>query len=232
MQQGHWKETTVNLTTKNEFNYVVQSEDVNCIIICNSHISTVYAGTKPGMHDIIIPPKQVGIITRPFAIEYVYLLSDKNTSINLIETNTKNPIDNLVQQETAKHISIVSTVGLTANELNRDKNLNIGVNIANAHDIFGTRWTEGESTNAGLEVVLDTGEFGRPHVNIYIQTNVDAVFSITGGNEWNRHFFNITSHSFPVGGGVIWKHLTISFRFIRVVTTAIGNHYIQITATR
>ena len=232
MQQGYWKETIINLTAKSEFNYIVQNEDVNCIIIRNSHISTVFAGTKPGVHDIIIPPKQVGIITRPFAIEYVYLLSDKNTSINLIETNTKNPIDNLVQQETAKHVSVVSTVGLTANELNRDKNLNIGVNIANAVDIYGIRWAEGESSAAALEVVLDTGEFGRPHVNFFIQTDVEAAFGITGGNEWHRRFFGITSHQFGVNGGITWMYRTISCRYIRVVTHDVGNHYVQITATR
>ena len=143
--------------------------------------------------------------------------TNKNAGVNVVNTPNTN---------------IISTVGLKPTDLNLDANKNANVNIANAVDIYGIRWIEGSSTNKGLDVTLDTGEFGRPHVNIFIQTDVDAGFGITGGNEWHRRFFNITSHTFGAGGGVFWKEFRISYRYIRVATIVNGNHYVQITATR
>lgn len=230
-KEGYWKELTIKLSKNVEFTHVVQSENANCLIVHNSDISTIRIGTKPGVYDVFVPPKQVGIITRPFTIKYVYLFSDKKTNITLIETYTEKPVESFIQQETAKHVSVISTVGLTASELNRDNNLNVGVNIANAHDMYGIRWTEGTSTAAPLEVVLDTGLFGRPHVNIFAQSSASANFDVTAGNNPGEYTLKVTSFSIPAGGS-IWKSLTISFRYIRVVTNAANDNYIQISTSR
>ena len=230
--QQYWKEITLELPEKEEFNYVVKNENCNCVIIRNPHITSVLAGIKPGVHDVIVPGNQVGIISRPFPLEHVYLVADERLRVTLIETMSNNPIDNYVQQEIARDIRVTDTVGLRAIDLNRDAFNNVGVNMANAPHVFGLRWAEGSSTDAPLEVVLDTSEYGRPHVNIFIQSNVNAGFGITGGNEWHRRFFNITTHVFGAGGGVWWRHFTISFRYVRVATGVVGKHYVQITATR
>ena len=104
-----WKEYTVTLPCRKEYIFDIQNKKTNCVFIQNHNITNVFAGTKPHLHEIEIPPSRSSIIIRPFPIEYIYLFADKQTPITIVETVTQNPVASFIQQKVTKNVSIETT---------------------------------------------------------------------------------------------------------------------------
>lgn len=207
--QGFWKETTVELPDKEEFNYIIKNEDTNCVIIRNSVISNLTAGIKPGIHDVTIAPGQVGVVARPFPLEHVYLFAAAKMRVSLIETTTKDPVDNYMQQEIARYDRNARQFTLEPLIVHRT------------------------SVGSALDAVLDTGIYGRPVVNIYLDSSAAADFWVDVSND-NLRFFRRTTISITAAGGGEAFHSfnNNAFRYIRVSTMAANNNVIVIAASR
>lgn len=207
--QGFWKENTLELPDKEEFNYIVKNEDTNCVIIRNSVLSNLSAGTKPGLHDVIIAPGQVGVVARPFPLERVYLFAATKMRVSLIETTTKDPVDNYIQQEIARY--------------NRNEQ----------QFMLEPLMVHRTSVGSALDAVLDTGIYGRPVINIYVDTSAAADFWVDVSNDNLRYFRRTTISINDAGGGEAFHSFNDNaFRYIRVATMASNNNSIVIAAKR
>ena len=235
--QNYWKEITVELPEKIEYDYIVKNENANCIIVRNSHISSVLVGAKPRVYEIAIPPNQVGVISRPFPIESIHLVADAKTPVTIIETITQDPTNDYIQQNIARYVSVIDTVGLTAVELNRDAMKNVGVNVHNQplrvcqQAALEPLMVHRVSTAAALDATLDTGIYGRPVVNIYVESSLAADFWVDVSND-GVTYFRRTTISVAAGATSFTSFNDNAFRFIRVATTTAANNVIAISATR
>ena len=228
-----WKEATVELPVNEEFTYVVQNKNTNCIFIRNYNVASVTAGVKPCSHEVTVPMNRIGVLSRPFPLRYVYLRADKPTPVDIIETVSPNPVDNFIQQEVTKNIH-VETTAIKKTDINIDTNKNVGVNVQNTVlkvcqiEALKPINTWHESFNSPLTVTLDTGIYGRPIINIYTETTTAAaVFNVDVSND-NTRFFNRTSTT----GTSFISFPDNAFRYIRVSTTTAAENYIYITGIR
>jgi hypothetical protein len=170
------KEFTIELPTKKEYTYIVQNKNTNCIFIRNFNNVNIVAGTKLYPHDVIIPPYRTGVISRPFPIDYIYLQSSKQIPIEIIEAKTKNPVDNLVQQEISKVINI-NLEGLETVEISRDEKNNIDVFVQNTPKIgqaaikpIHILHVHRPPRRAPVRAIFRIGSAGRRIINICAKT--------------------------------------------------------------
>ena len=209
----YWKEATVELPANEEFTYVVQNKNTNCVLIRNESNATITAGAKSCSHEVVIESGNNGVISRPFPLRYVYLRANKPCAINLIETVSQDPVANIVQQEVIHKVEIQNRVLKVSQE-------------SALKPLFIRR----SSIAAPLSVTLDTGIFGRPIINVWVHSNAHAVFRISLSND------NVTFY--PRGNVVVNNsdHFTVfsdnAFRFIKVKTDAANNNTIVIGAIR
>ena len=211
--EEYWKEATVKLPVDEEFTYVVQNKNTNCVLIRNESNATITAGAKSCSHEVVLEPGNNGVVSRPFPLRYVYLRANKPCSINLIETVSQDPVGNIVQQEVTNKVNIQNTVLSVIQE-----------------DAFKILHVHRTSTAAPLSVILDTGALGRPIVNIYVWSNAAASFSVNVSND-TINFLTRTSVYVNNSGSFI-DFSDNAFRFIKVATSAANNNSITITATR
>ena len=211
--EEYWKEATVELPTDEEFTYVVQNKNTNCIFIRNHSDATIMAGAKPCSPEVTLAPRNNGVVSRPFSLRYVYLRADKPCTINLIETVSQDPVANILQQEVTNKVNIQNTVLSVIQE-----------------DAFKILFIHRTSTAAPLTATLDTGALGRPIVNIHIWSNAAATFYVDVSND-AINFFRRTSSSVNNSASNIFISDN-AFRFIKVVTNAANNNLIMISATR
>ena len=231
--EEYWKEATIDLPAGEEFTYVVQNKNTNCIFIRNYNITDVRAGVKPCSPEVTIPINRIGVLSRPFSLRYAYLRADKPTPVDIIETVSPNPVDNFMQQEVTKNIH-VETTAVKKTDINIDANKNVGVNVQNTVlkvcqiEALKPINTWFESINSPLSITLDTGIYGRPIINIYTETtNSAAVFNVDVSND-NTRFFNRTS----ITGSSFIAFNDNAFRYIRVSTTTAADNYIYISGIR
>jgi hypothetical protein len=231
--EEYWKEATVELLPDEEFTYVVQNKNTNCIFIRNYNNTDVRAGVKPCSPEVTIPKNRVGVLSRPFPLRYAYLRANKPTPVDIIETVSPNPVDNFVQQEVTKNIH-VETTAIKTTDINIDANKNIGVNVQNTvlkvcqMEALRPISTFVYVLNSPATCVLDTGIYGRPIINIYTETvNPAAVFNVDVSND-NTKFFNRTS----LTGTSFIAFNDNAFRYIRVSTTTAADNYIYISGVR
>ena len=235
-----WKEYVINLTAKKEYIYDVQNKHTNCVFIQNYSISKVKVGLNPHDYEIIIAPNQTGILNRPFPIKYVFLLSDKNTPINISETKILNPINIFLLQKITKNIFIQNTPRIIEkaayNHLFVVKSM-----------YFPPRpwWRRGPVINHPFNVTLDCGSYGRTLVNIYVISGGHPNFFNIGFSNDNINYF-FPYNSLHSGGGdyypsmFVREHITLInvFRYVRVTTNVSeysrrGDYFFTyITATR
>ena len=225
--EDYWKEATVELPADEEFTYVVQNKNTNCVLIRNENNATITAGAKPCSHEVVLEPRNNGVVSRPFPLRYVYLRADKPCAVNLIETVSQDPVGNIVQQEVVHKINVVSGVNL-------DINKNVGVVVHNTPlkvcqlDAFKPLHVSGSNN-----IKLDTGIYGRPIVNVYAWTSGgSATFSVNvsiDNHEWHHR----TSLSTPTGGGSAFISFNDNaFRYILVSTNTTHSNSIIISAIR
>ena len=84
--EDYWKEAIIELPKDEEFTYVVQNKNTNCVLIRNESNATITAGAKSCSHEISLEPGNNGVVSRPFPLRYVYLRANKPCAVNLIET--------------------------------------------------------------------------------------------------------------------------------------------------
>ena len=214
--EEYWKEATVKLPKDEEFTYVVQNKNTNCIFIRNHSDATIMAGAKPCSPEVTLTPGNNGVISRPFPLRYVYLRAEKPCAVNLIETVSQDPVANVVQQEIVHKVKI------------QNKLLEVSQEAA-----FKPLFIRRTSTAAPLSVTLDLGIFGRPIINIWMQTNAPAVFWVHLSNN-NVNFYPRASRSFDAadGGSSFIVFTDNAFRYVRVATGAANNNTIVIGAIR
>ena len=152
-----WKEYTASLQAKKEYIHIIQTKNVNTVFIRNFNISKIKAGTKPNIYETIINTNQVGIITRPFRLDYIYLFPEKTTHVNIIETKMEN-IDNFIRRKIKKNIIIQNTPNIC---------------IRPTHErIIVPFFCEWIRLPNDFIYVLDLGEYGRPNINIYNTSHI------------------------------------------------------------
>ena len=211
--EEYWKEVTIELPKDEEFTYVVQNKNTNCIFIRNHSDTTIMAGAKPCSPEVALAPGNNGVVSRPFPLRYIYLRADKPCAINLIETVSQDPVANILQQEVTNKVNIQNTV--------------LSVIQEDAFKILSVFRT---STAAPLSATLDTGALGRPIVNINLFSNAAANFTVDVSND-AINFFRRTSTSLDnIAANLFFNDN--AFRFIRVATNAANNNRIVISATR
>jgi hypothetical protein len=92
-------------------------------------------------------------------------------------------------------------------------------------------WERGNSAGAALEVVLDTGNYGgRLFVEVHCVSNSPTTFDVEGsvdGTTWRK-----SSELQVTGSGEVHGGFFNAYQFIRVATAAVGNHEVEIVATR
>ena len=211
--EEYWKEATVELSVDEEFTYVVQNKNTNCIFIRNHSDANITAGAKPCSHEVYITPNNTGVLSRPFPIKYAYLTADRPASVSVVETISQDPVDNIVQQEVIHKVEI------------QNKLLEVSQETA-----FKPLFIRRTSTAAPLSVTLDTGIFGRPIINVWVHSNAHAIFRIFLSND------NVTFY--PRGNATVnnSSHFVVfsdnAFRYVKVETDAANNNTIVIGAIR
>ena len=211
--EEYWKEATVELPADEEFTYVVQNKNANCVLIRNESNATITAGAKSCSHEVSLTPGNNGVVSRPFPLRYVYLRANKPCAVNLIETVSQDPVANILHQEVTNKVNIQNTVLSVIQE-----------------DAFKILFIHRTSTAAPLSAVLDTGALGRPIVNIYVWSNAAATFHVDVSND-TINFFRRTS--LAVNNNSSSSFISDNaFRFIRLATDAANNNRIVISATR
>ena len=158
-----WKEYTITLPSKKEYVFDIRNKKTNCVFIQNHNIANVFAGTKPHSYEDEIPPSRTSVINRPFTIEYVYLYTERQTPVTIVETVTQNPIASFIQQEISKNISIDTT-----NTIIQNTPLEIcQKDVLNPQVI--TRWIRPFYVRR-TESIHDLGRFGAPTINIFLSS--------------------------------------------------------------
>ena len=211
--EEYWKEATVELPVDEEFTYVVQNKNTNCVLIRNQSNANITAGAKSCSHEVSLAPRNNGVVSRPFPLRYVYLRADKPCAVDLIETVSQDPVDNIVQQEVVHKVDI------------QNKLLEISQEAA-----FKPLFIQRTSTAAPLSVTLDTGIFGRPIINVWVWSNAAATFLIALSND-NATFYPRANTSVNNSSSFV-VFSDNAFRYIRVGTSAANNNTIVIGAIR
>ena len=213
--ENFWKEYTILLREGKEYCYDIQNKNTNCVIIRNYNSSKIKIGVKPNSYEIVLNPNRTGILNRPFPLEYIYLLSDKDTPINIIETVIQNPINNFIQQKITKSIITQNTPKI----------------FDDAYSVISTERTvyfppTRRSTNDTylFSLTLDCGIYGRPLVNIYaLGGGTPSWFNICFSND-NIGYFCPYTWLQILGGyyphGHERNHITLinAFRYVRVTS--------------
>jgi hypothetical protein len=225
--EEYWKEATVELPAGEEFTYVVQNKNTNCVLIRNNSNAIITAGAKSCSHEVSLANGNNGVVSRPFPLRYVYLRADKPCAVNIIETVSQDPVSNIVQQEVVHKINVISGVNL-------DINKNVGVVVHNERlKVCQLEALKPLSVNGSNIITLDTGIYGRQIVNVYAWTSaVSATFVVDVSND-NIDWFSRTSFSTPTnGGGTFISFNDNAFRYIRVITNTNHSNSIVISAIR
>ena len=218
--EEYWKEATVKLPADEEFTYVVQNKNTNCVLIRNESSAIITAGAKSCSHEVTLPPGNNGVVSRPFPLRYVYLRADKPCAVNLIETVSQDPVGNIVQQEVVHKVKIQNETLKVSQE-----------------DAFSPLFIQRTSTAAPLSVTLNLGIFGRPIVNIWVKSDA-------GGGNFQARFWVLLSNdniTFYPRTSVVLNRANLSsfviipdnaFRYVKVETDAANNNTIVIGAIR
>jgi hypothetical protein len=159
--EAFWKEYTITLPSKKEYVFDIRNKKTNCVFLQNYNITNVRVGVKPHSYETEIPPNQTSIINRPFPIKYVYLFTDKQTSITIVETVTQNPIGSFIQQEVTKNVSIE-----TVNTIIQNTPLEICQ--LNAFRPQVRRRLVWPPYRHRTEFIYDLGSYGAPTINILV----------------------------------------------------------------
>ena len=210
--EEYWKEATVELPANEEFTYVVQNKNSNCVLIRNESNATITAGAKSCSHEVTLKPNNNGVVSRPFPLRYVYLRADKPCAADLIETVSQDPVGNILQQEVTNKVTVQNEVVKVNQEL-----------------AFSVLFVHRTSIATPLSATLDTGILGRPIVNIWVASSANANFRIDVSND-NTNFF--IRDSFTASSGSFRIFTDNAFRYIKVWTNAAHNNTIIISATR
>ena len=231
-----WKEYTISLKKGKEYCYNIQNENTNCVIIRNYNVTKIKAGIKPHTYEVIINPNQTGLINRPFPLDYIYLISNKVTPVNIIETIIQNPVNNFIQQKITKNI-IVQNTPQVYEEAYKVTSIERSIHIPPHRPIRPSFFP--------FNITLDCGIYGKPLVNIFTIGGGDISYFHIGFSNDNINYFypytNLPSSAFGYyPHGFEREHITLvnAFRYVRV--TAIldrfpvrGEYfYARISATR
>ena len=134
-------------------------------------------------------------------------------AVNLIETVSQDPVENIIQQEIIHKVEIQNKV--------------LEVSQESALKPLFIRRT---STAAPLSVTLDTGIFGRPIINVWVWSNAHAEFRICLSND-NVTFYPRGTTSVNNSNQLI-VFSDNAFRYVKVETNAANNNTIVIGAIR
>lgn len=224
--ENFWKEYTIFLPAKKEYIYDIQNKNTNCVIIRNFNITNISAGINPHAYEVTINPNRTGFLTRPFPLNYVYLLAYKPTPVSVTETTIQNPINNFIQQKITKNIITRNTPQICEEAAYNQLSV---TRIARCPPVRRSRLL-----TQYINVTLDCGIYGRPLINIVIAScgmptwfsigfsndNINYFFPYTnlqgpGGRFCNGNFFE--SHFYPPK--FIRNHINLinAFRFVRLI---------------
>lgn len=218
--ENFWKEYTIFLKEGKEYYYDIQNKNTNCVIIKNHNISNIKIGLKPHAYEVILIPNRTGLLNRPYPLEYVYLLSEKETPVSVIETVTQNPINNFIQQKITKNITTQNTPKIY------DDAYNV---LSVARTVYFPPRRTRRSIPYLFNLTLDSGIHGRPLVNIFaLGGGVPSWFSIGFSNDNNNYFYpysnmQVLGDYYPAGHER--KHITLinAFRYVRVTSLLYKN---------
>ena len=186
-----WKEAHIKLKANREYCHDMSTEG-NCVIVLNRD-TIVRFGESSGNYERTIKPNGVGVLIRPFPLNQVFIMSETDTTIKIIETKEDKITDQFLHQhERPIDTNIVSTIGLKASDLNLDVNKNAGVNIANipsvnVTDTVGLRPTDlniDANKNIGVNIantpntnIISTVGLKPADLNIDVNKNVGVLIN-------------------------------------------------------
>ena len=160
--QNYWKEAILTLPRREEFTYIIKNKNTNCVIIRNSNIRTVKASVKPQTHEVIIPPNSLKIISRPFPLSYVYLSSERETSITIIETICANPVNAFLRQE---------AIRINSHIINKPQKICQKIALFDTHFYINI-------VSHDQFFFFNTDVYAYPVINIYLRSSVDNSVTI------------------------------------------------------
>ena len=204
-----WKEYSIILPAKKEYIYDIQNNDTNCVLIRNYNITNVHIGVSPLLYEKTIIPNQIGSIARPYPLNLIYLLADKSTPVDIIETKIKS-IDNFIQQQVTKNVIIQNKPKIDVTPL---------YELFTAHERF---FSSTSRTNPpGRTFVYDLGEYGKTNINLHL----NVTRAITGirplnvscfccGTNDNIRFYTVDSFT---AFGIVFRTIkNFPYRYFRL----------------
>lgn len=187
MSNKDWRERYINLAANTQYE-LMAAKEINVILIQNTDSSNIiYAGlesnTSNAIYETAVFPGQWGIIGRPFTFRKAYLFSAGNISrVKVVELVAPDPLSLIksIIATGASSISVASTVGLKASELNLEattKNLFV-------KEVTSSSLATGQKTADTTAAALAGST---PCREVLIQNDSGSSNSVKVGNDTNQY---------------------------------------------